>query len=85
MGGLFVFDVCKKKIKISVDIIDILILAYLIVLLVVSFVHQATLQAYIYGFRYDVGFLLAFMLFRRSIPAWNVSITSLARIFIISG
>ena len=83
--GVFCLDCMRKKYTFSWDIFDLVIVLYIVWMILISLLNHANLQAYIYGLRYDTEFLLAFLLLRRCIPVWNVSMVSLARIFLISG
>lgn len=79
------YDAFRQKIRWSADIIDGAIIAYIAWLIIISLINGASLTAYVYGLRYDAGFLIAFLLFRRALPFWPVSISGLMKLFLVSG
>ena len=81
---VFCIDQIRKKQAFSWDILDFTIVLYVLWMVFISGVNHAHIAAYVYGLRYDAEFLIVFIFLRRAIPAWNVSITSLARVFLIS-
>jgi len=82
---LYVIDVIKRKIKIWFDLFDGLTLAFIGILLWVSFFQGTSLKWIVYWLRYDVGFLVLMMIMRRVLPLWNITLRDILKVFLISG
>lgn len=84
IGWTYIYEVLKKKIKISFDRFDASVLAFIVVLILVTIVQDWSLKSIIYWLRYDVIFLWAIVLFRRTLPLWDITLTDIAKTFLIS-
>ena len=85
IGVLYLFEIVKRKVKISFDRIDVVIIAYIGILLLVSLWNGTSLKGIVFGLRYDAGFFLAFMLFRRVFTLWDITFQEVAKVFLVSG
>ncbi len=84
IGWVYVYEVLKKKIKISFDWFDGSILAFIGVLIFITIVQNWSLKGMVYWLRYDAIFLLAIMLFRRTLSLWGITFKDVAKTFLIS-
>lgn len=82
--GIWFFEMARKRVRRTFDVLDYSILAYILWLICISFFQGASIQAYVFGLRYDTLFFIAFFIFRRLIPYWNISFSHIAKIFLIS-
>lgn len=60
-------------------------IAFVSVLIGISVWHDVSIKWMIYWLRYDVGYLLVLVLFRRVLSLWNISLIDILRVFLISG
>lgn len=84
IGVIGIFFAWKHKKKISLDHIDMSIIAYIAILVFVSLYQGSAFKEIIFWLRYDAEFLIAFLLIRKVSSWWCIRFTTLAKIFLLS-
>ncbi len=84
LGGIIAYEYYKKKELPKLDILDSLVVGYILILILITLFNGLSLGHLIYGGRYDFEFLIAFLIAKHGSQFLSAPVSKYIRLFLIS-
>lgn len=79
--GLLVAGYHKRTLRPKLDIIDAIAGAFMAWMLIISFINNSSLSAYIFGGRYDFEWIIALLAAKHAVPLMKISFQHILKVF----